>query len=161
MSEKTGNLVCVGAICQCNFGTAPAKLKVLTQSKHYINDNKGAKKLMATHKEIGQPFDPPFFGSCSKMNNNPCAVSITAWDGYYEKVKIENDGNPLLEGSKGTCAAGAKDCISIKWHGQTAQPSAQNVHETDKDAMSQINPLANVREMDPEPEKKVTKFYSN
>ncbi len=122
MSGKSGHLVCVGAQCQCKFGTAPAKLKVLSQDKHFLNDDKLKKKLMATSKEIGQPFDPPFFGSCSKMNNSPCAVALSEWAEYYDKIKLKNGAMPLLEGSKGTCSVGAKDCITIIWHGQTAVP---------------------------------------
>ena len=145
--SKTGHLVCAGAQCMCQFGKAPAKLKVLTQTKHYINDSKKSKKLMATHKEIGQPFEPPFFGSCSKANNAPCAVNVTAWSEYYDKIKIENGGNPLLDGSKATCAVGSKDCISISYHGQSAQPSAANVKKADANVMNAINPLINVEEM--------------
>lgn len=140
--SKTGHLVCSGAQCMCQFGKAPAKLIVLTQTKHYINDSKKSKKLMATHKEIGQPFEPPFFGSCAKVNNGPCAVVVTGWSDYYEKIKIENGGNPLLEGSKATCAVGGKDCISIIYHGQSAEPSEQNKKNTDENVMEQINPLA-------------------
>lgn len=55
MSEK--HLVCQGALCMCNFGTAPDKLKVKTQSKRYINDKDGADKLMATHMDIGKTFE--------------------------------------------------------------------------------------------------------
>ena len=146
--SKTGHFVCAGAECQCQFGKAPAKLNVLTQTKHYINDSQKSTKLLATHKEIGQPFEPPFFGSCSKANNAPCAVNITAWSDQYEKIQIENGGNPLLEGSKATCAIGSEGCISISFHGQSSQPSAQNVQKTDSNILSQINPLASMEEED-------------
>lgn len=150
MSQQEGqHLVCAGAICQCQFGKAPAKFKVLTHTKHYINDEEGKEKLVATHKEIGQPFQPPFFGSCSKANNGPCAVNVTGWSNYYEKITyaINGNGMPLLEGSKGTCSIGATDCISIAWHGQSATPSAQNIHQVDTNAATQINPLVNIKEL--------------
>ncbi len=50
-----------GAICMCNFGTTPDKLKVLTQSKYYLNDHEGKKKLAATHKDIGATFEKKYF----------------------------------------------------------------------------------------------------
>lgn len=147
MAEK--HLVCTGATCKCQFGKAPSKLKVLTQKKHYINDVDGKEKLMATHKELGQPFEPPFFGSCSKMNNNPCTVNVTEWDGFYPKVTLQQNGggHPLLEDSKATCPIGSKGCISIVWHGQTTQPTAANLTSTDPFLMAQINPLVGLNKM--------------
>ncbi len=64
MSEK--HLVCQGAICKCNFGTTPDKLKVNTQSRRYINDKDGKQKLTATHVDIGSTFEKNTFGNCSK-----------------------------------------------------------------------------------------------
>lgn len=126
MSEK--HLVCQGALCRCNFGTTPDKLMVKTQNKRYINDKEGVNKLMATHVDIGKTFEKNTFGSCSKMNNNPCQVSVTEWSGYYEKITLEeNGGNALLEDSKATCPIGSKDCISIINHGQTAELTSQNL----------------------------------
>lgn len=146
MSGKTGFMVCAGAVCLCKFGKAPAKFKVLTQNKHYINDASGVKKLLATHKELGQPFEPPFFGSCTKLNNNACTVNVTEWDGFYEKSTIETGGHPLLDNSKATCTMGAKGCVSIIWHGQVATPSAPQAEHTNAETMAQINPLVNPKE---------------
>ena len=160
-NNKTGNMICAGAICQCKFGKAPAKLKVLTQNKHYINDAKAAQKLLATNKEIGQPFNPPFFGSCAQVNNGPCAVAITNWANYYDGIKIENGGMPLLEGSKATCAIGGKDCISIIWHGQAAQPSAANAKNTNKNILAQINPLVNIEEIPDDTDEKEIQLIAN
>jgi len=144
MSNKTGFKVCAGAMCLCNFGKAPAKLKVLAQKKHYINDPEGTEKLLATHKEIGQPFEPPFFGSCSKMNNSPCVVNVSEWSNYYTNETYENGGHPLLDSSKATCAVGAKDCISISWHGQSATPTLNNAN---KDVQSTLNPLTKIKQV--------------
>ena len=58
MSKK--HLVCQGAICQCQFGTTPDTLKVLTQSKQFINDKEGKEKLMATHSDIGMTFEKKY-----------------------------------------------------------------------------------------------------
>ena len=147
MAGKTGFMVCAGAICQCKFGKASAKFKVLTQKKHYINDSAGVQKLLATHKEIGQPFEPPFFGSCSKLNNNACTVNVTEWDSFYEKSTIETGGHPILDSSKGTCPIGAQGCISIIWHGQVSTPTIQQTENVDLDTIAQINPLANPKKI--------------
>lgn len=139
MSEK--HLVCQGALCQCKFGTLPDKLKVLTQSKRYINDSKGAEKLMATNKDIGKTFEKNTFGACAKMNNNPCQVTVTEWKEFYEKITLEdNKGNPLLEDSKATCPIGAEGCISITFHGQIAEVSSQNIKNVDKEVLAKLLP---------------------
>lgn len=149
MSEK--HLVCQGATCQCQFGKAPDKLKVLTQTKRYTNDGKGAEKLIASHMDIGKTFEKNTFGSCSKMNNNPCQVVVSEWKDFYENVKIsENNGNPLLEDSKATCPVGAPDCISIIFHGQTAEISQQNIDNADKQVIAQMLPGFNFDDFDEE-----------
>jgi len=146
MSER--HLVCQGATCQCQFGKTPDKLKVLTQSKRFVNDSSGAKKLIASHMDLGKTFEKNTFGSCSKMNNNPCQVVVSEWKGFYEMVKIsENNGNPLLEDSKATCPVGAPDCITIINHGQTATVSEQNVQNADDESLGILLPLVNLKEL--------------
>jgi hypothetical protein len=147
MGNKTGFMICAGAMCQCKFGKSPAKFKVLTQKKHYINDPQGGEKLLATHKELGQPFESPFFGDCSKMNNNACKVNVTEWSDFYDKVTIETGGHPLIDSSKATCPTGAKDCITITWHGQTASPSGQDVQQANSNTTAQLNPLVNTKQL--------------
>lgn len=140
MSEK--HLVCQGATCKCNFGTTPDMLKVKTQSKRYINDKDGKKKLTATHKDIGKTFEKNTFGNCAKMNNNPCQVVVTEWSGYYEKITIEdNKGHVLLEDSKATCPVGAKDCIEIIDHGQVCEVTAQNLINADPNVLAELCPF--------------------
>ncbi|MFK7031859.1 DUF4280 domain-containing protein [Flavobacterium oreochromis] len=140
MSEK--HLVCQGATCKCNFGTAPDKLKVLTHKKHYINDNEGSKKIIATHKDIGKTFEKNTFGSCSKMNNNPCQAVITEWSGYYKKIILEeNKGYVLLEDNKATCPIGGKDCITITDHGQTCEVSKQNMKNVKPEVLVELCPF--------------------
>lgn len=146
MSQK--ELVCQGAICKCQFGTTPDNLKVLTQTKQYINDAEGKDKLMATHMDIGATFEKNTFGSCAKMNNNPCAPALTQWDGYYEKLTLEeNGGKALLEDSKGTCTVAGTPCIEIIHTGQIAEPTQQNMENGDKELLSQINPLFDIAEL--------------
>ena len=140
MSEK--HLVCQGAICKCQFGTAPDKLMVKTQSKRYINDKEGSDKLMVTHVDIGATFEKNTFGSCAKMNNNPCTPTVTKWDGYYEKITVEdNGGNALLEDSKATCAISGTPSIEIIFHGQTAEPNQQNVDNVCPEVAAQLLPV--------------------
>lgn len=151
MTEK--HLVCHGAICKCQFGTTPDKLVVKTQSKRYINDKDGATKLMATSADIGKTFEKNLFGSCSKMNNNPCQATVTKWSGFYEKITLEdNGGKALLEDSKATCPIGAPDCISIVFHGQTAEPSQHNVDNARPQVLAEVFPIIDFDDDDEEEE---------
>lgn len=145
MSEK--HLVCQGALCRCNFGTAPDKLKVLTQSQRYINDKEGGQKLIATNKDIGKTFEKNMFGNCAKLNNNPCQVTVTEWKGFYKKITLEeNQGNALLEDSTATCPVGAPDCISIINHGQTAEVSQKSVKNANEEVLAEFFPFVNLNE---------------
>lgn len=145
MSEK--HLVCQGALCRCNFGTTPDKLKVLTQSKRFINDKEGSQKLMATHMDIGKTFENNTFGTCAKLNNNPCQVVVTQWSGFYEKITLQdNNGKALLEDSKATCPIGSPDCITIINHGQIVEASAQNVENADKEVLAELFPFVDLSE---------------
>lgn len=144
MSEK--HLVCQGAICRCNFGTTPDELKVLTQSKRYINDKDGSQKLIATHMDIGKTFEKNTFGNCAKLNNNPCQVVVTQWSGFYEKIILQdNSGKVLLEDSKATCPIGSPDCITILNHGQTAEASKKNVENADEEVLAELVPFVNIK----------------
>lgn len=144
MSEK--HLVCQGATCICQFGTVPDKLLVKTQSKRYINDKEGSRKLMATHVDIGKTFEKNSFGSCAKMNNNPCQVTITQWSGYYQNITLEdNSGKALLEDSKATCPIGNPDCITIINHGQTAEISQQNIDNARPEVLAEVFPFINLK----------------
>lgn len=141
--------VCQGATCQCKFGTTPDTLKVLTQTKQYINDKDAAYKLMATHKDIGMTFEKNTFGSCKKNNNNPCVPALTKWDGYYKKVTIaQNGGHPILEDSKGTCAVGGSPCIEIIHTGQVADFSQQNIDNADTELLGQVNPFLDLTQLE-------------
>jgi hypothetical protein len=147
-AEKSGFLVCQGAQCMCKFGSNPAELLVLTQTKHYVNDNAGSQKLIASHLDIGVPYKPPFFGSCKKMLNKPCNPVITAWKEYYEDVELSHGGMPLLDKSTCTCAIGTPDCINIIQHGQKGSASGANAANAEEKVHSQINPLVNPKAID-------------
>ncbi|KAA1243335.1 DUF4280 domain-containing protein [Aquimarina sp. RZ0] len=147
MSKKE-HLVCHSAQCNCKFGDFPDILQVSTHKKHYINDTNGAQKLIATNMELGQPFTVNTFGQCKLQPTGssfkPCQPMITAWDGFYDKVEIaENGGYPLLESSKATCAIAGSPCVSILMHGQVAVPGVSNFEETPEDQTiaQQLNPI--------------------
>ncbi|APU09413.1 DUF4280 domain-containing protein [Cellulophaga lytica] len=144
MSEK--HIVCHQASCKCMQGTMPDKLLVNTQTKHYINDSSMSNKLIATNKEIGQPFEKNTFGQCKLQPTpggyKPCQPTITEWTGFYEDVTLdENNGNPLLEDSMATCAIAGAPCVEITDHGQIAEVVAQNISNANEDTLAQINPL--------------------
>ena len=145
-----------GAVCKCQFGTAPDKLKVHTQSSTYINDNGASDKLAVTTTDIGPTFEKNTFGSCAKQNNNPCIAQITQWSGAEEQ-SIFGAGNLLTEQSKATCPIGGTDCISIVYHGQQAEVTSQNVKNVDPEVQGQINPFVDIEklEMDEKPEIKL------
>ena len=145
MAQK--HLVCQGATCQCQFGNAPDKLKVLTQTKAFINEEEPQEKLVATTADIGATFEKNTFGLCQMQplpggGYKPCQAMVTQWSGAYENVTYEeNNGHPLLEDSKATCPIGGKDCISIINHGQVAEITNRNLHSADPIKMDMINPF--------------------
>lgn len=144
MSEK--HLVCHKAVCKCMHGITPDMLLVSTQTKHYINDSGMSNKLIATNKEIGQPFEKNTFGTC-KLQPTPigyktCQPAITQWTGFYKEVTLdENGGNPLLEDSMATCAIAGSPCVEITFHGQIAEIGQQNMDNTNEETLAQLNPL--------------------
>ena len=153
MSEK--HAVVQGATCECQFGDYPDKLKVLTQTKNYANDNKGSQKLIATTMEIGgATFEKNTFGQCKLQPTpggfRPCKIAVTKWDGFYEEVILSNGGNILLEDSKATCVISGSPSITVVNHGQTAEGSIENSKNADADVHSQINPLIDVNELNNE-----------
>ena len=145
--QSLDNLVCQGATCQCQFGNAPDKLKILTQTKAFINEEEPQEKLVATTADIGATFEKNTFGLCQMQplpggGYKPCQAMVTQWSGAYENVTYEeNNGHPLLEDSKATCPIGGKDCISIINHGQVAEITNRNLHSADPIKMDMINPF--------------------
>ncbi len=147
MSEK--HVVVQGAICKCQFGIVPDKLKVNSNEKEYANDKEGNDKLIATTKELGATFENNSFGTCIKMGSPPppCKPMVTGWTDYYEKVTLSNGGKIIVEDSKATCAIAGTPCISIIHHGQVAEPGKQSFKNANEAVHTQINPLVNVKDM--------------
>ena len=149
MADK--HVVVQGAMCKCQFGTVPDKLKVLSHTKEYANDSDGTKKLIASTKEIGAAtFEKNCFGSCAKMNNNTCKAVVQEWTKYYEKTILNNKGKILTEESKAICPVAGSPCIEILWHGQTGSVSNGSVSKTDKRLHAQQNPLVDTEEIQEE-----------
>ena len=142
MADK--HLVCEGALCKCQYGTTPDKLKVLYQTKHYINDPDGATKLVATDKDIGQTFEKNTFGSCAQQNNMPCQAVVAEWKGLYDKVKLSHGGKPLLEDAKATCPIGGPGCITLTTHGQVAEITEQDFEQADPNALAILFPFGDL-----------------
>lgn len=154
MSSK--HAVVQGAMCKCQFGDFPDKLKVLSQTKNYANDNKGSQKLIASTMEIGgATFEKNTFGQCKLQPTGssfkPCQIVVTKWDNVYEKVLLSNQGKILLEDSKATCVISGSPSISIINHGQTAEGSVTD-EDTDTDVQAQVNPMVDITELDNEVE---------
>lgn len=146
MSKK--HLVCQGAICECQYGNFPDKLKVLTQSKHYINDKNATSKLVVTHVDIGMTFENNTFGLCklqpTTFGYKPCIPILQEWTGQYKKITYKiNNGNPLLEDSKGICAISGSPSIKINDHGETAELTQQNIDNADNDILVEFLPFVN------------------
>lgn len=149
MAEK--HLVVHGAICMCKFGSAPDNLKVLTHKRESANDKDGAKKFIASTKDIGQTFEKNCFGPCAKQNNKPCNAVVTEWKDFYDKITLTNGGNVITESSKATCPIGGPDCITIVKHGQIAEPSTQNFKKAEPKVSAALNPAISIKQIIDEP----------
>ncbi|MBW1296751.1 DUF4280 domain-containing protein [Aquimarina litoralis] len=150
MSQKYA--VVQGAMCKCQFGDGPDKLKVLSHSKYYANDSDGAEKLLATSMELGgATFEKNTFGQCKLQPTGssfkPCQIIVTKWDGFYENVEFSNGGKVLLEDSKATCPIAGSPCISILNHGQSPAGSSSNSEDANADAQRQMNPMVDSRDL--------------
>jgi hypothetical protein len=124
----------------------PDKIISVSEHRQYVNDPDGEKKMIVSTMDIGQPFQKKSFGNC-KLQPTPggyktCQSQITEWTDFYEKVTLDNGGNPILENSKATCPIGGAPCISITFHGQTAETTEEQEEKADNEVMDQINPLA-------------------
>jgi hypothetical protein len=139
-------IVCQEAECECQNGTVPDKIISVSTHQQYVNDPEGEQKMIVSTLDIGQPFQKKTFGNC-KLQPTPggykvCQAQITEWKDFYDKVTLDNGGNPILENSKAVCPIAGAPCISITFHGQTATTTQQQEEEADNEIMDQINPLA-------------------
>ncbi len=150
MSQKFA--VVQGAMCTCQNGDFPDKLKVLSHQKYYANDSEGSEKLLATSMEIGgATFEKNTFGQCKLQPTGssfkPCQIVITQWDGVYENTELGNGGKLLLEDSKAICPIAGSACISIMNHGQSQPGTADNTEDTNTDMHQQMNPMVDINDI--------------
>jgi hypothetical protein len=112
MSQTGQELVCNGALCRCDKGTAPSALQVTSQQSNYLQG-----KLLAT--TMDKLFPP--FGSCSLKNNQPCVPALTVWQDAFELVQVNSPlSHPLLE--KSTIKCGVGGTVSVLRTLQVAAP---------------------------------------
>lgn len=135
-----------GAVCQCQYGNIPDKIKVLSHKKEFANDG----KLIVSTMEIGAAtLEKNCFGKCPLMGtpSPPCKPVITEWQDYYDAVQLSNGGCIVLETSKAVCAISGTPCIEITNNGQIEEPCEQNFDNVNDEVQSQLNPLVDVNEM--------------
>lgn len=144
-------VVVQGAVCKCQYGSLPDRLKVLSHCKEYANDKEGAKKLITTTKEIGPcTFENNSFGVCVKMGGSPpppCKVNVAEWTDYYDDVRLSNKGYVLVHDSKAICAVAGTPCIEVIHHGQIAEPGMQNFSNIDPELHGQLNPMVDAKDI--------------
>ncbi|WP_452222685.1 DUF4280 domain-containing protein [Lacinutrix chionoecetis] len=154
MSQKYA--VIQGALCKCEFGDFPDKLKVLSHQKYYANDPYGADKLIATTMELGgATFEKNTFGQCKLQptgsSYKPCQIVVTKWDKFYENVEFSNGGKIILEDSKATCPISGSPCISVLKHGQSMAGSSSSAQESNQEVQQQINPMVDAHNLEEDP----------
>ncbi|RAV30763.1 DUF4280 domain-containing protein [Sinomicrobium soli] len=143
---SSGKIVCQGALCECRYGDFPDTLQVVSKHKEYVNESDGSDKMIATHMDVGQPFEKKTFGQCKLQPTpggyKPCQVQVAEWQDFYEKVTLSNGGKVLTEKSKATCPVAGAPCITVSFHGQTASPTSQQMEQADEETHVMLNPFA-------------------
>ncbi|WP_052100744.1 PAAR-like protein [Porphyromonas gulae] len=135
MSDK---FIVEGALCTCKFGTAPARLIILSPDRAHMNGGKSIADTM----NIGNVFQPPGFAMCnSTYPPKPCVPAVIQWSGAFDQIKFNRVTSPLLSTSKGTCALGCPHCIEFIKEGQTAMPGAGQMNSAAADFQGDMDPL--------------------
>lgn len=137
--KKTAYLICEGALCECDAGSAKVKLKVTSHKKAYINEN----KLVATEKDV--TFDSPGnFGTCSFMTSpyNTCAPKVQQWLQPYNDIEVENN-KVITDKSELKCKQ-YDGTITILKPGQTQDVNAEQANNMDRSIAVQVNALADL-----------------
>jgi GH24 family phage-related lysozyme (muramidase)/plastocyanin len=139
-AKTTAYLVCDGALCQCDAGAAPVKLKVDSHKKAYINDN----KLLATVKDIKFELTTAPFATCKNIpsQNKTCQPKFEKWTKPYKDIEVE--GNQVItDKSELMCMAyGGK--VTITMHGQKQTVNAGQADNMDRAIAAQVNSLADL-----------------
>lgn len=138
MADK--HFVVQGAVCKCSFGNTSSKLQVSATSE-YINDHIGSTKAVASTSETGNPFAPGTFGSCT-FSRNACTPAITQWLGFSSNITLSGGGKILTESSTAICGVSGLPCISISYHGQTADMAPHSDNNAHAESTQAFNPLS-------------------
>jgi predicted chitinase/plastocyanin len=139
-AKTTAYLVCDGALCQCDAGAAPVKLKVDSHKKAYINDN----KLLATVKDIKFELTTAPFATCKNIpsQNKTCQPKFEKWTKPYKDIEVE-DNQVITDKSELMCMAyGGK--VTITMHGQKQTVNAGQADNMDRAIAAQVNSLADL-----------------
>lgn len=133
-----------GALCECQFGDTPDKLKVASHQKFYASDQSAGDKLIGTSMELGgATFEKNTFGQCKLQPTGsgfkPCKIVVSQWEKFYEDIALGNGGNILTEKSKAICPIAGSPCISVIKHGQATEGSVSE--ENSEEVQQQIEPL--------------------
>jgi hypothetical protein len=100
----------------CDKGTAPAQLKVTSQTFSYAND-----KLVATEQDKATNINIASFGVCA-ITRSTCIPAAIAWQHTTQKDDI-NGFKILTEDSTCMCSIGGTISVQHKGHSE--------MHETD------------------------------
>lgn len=138
-------VVVQGALCECQNGDFPDKLKVLSHTKYYASDQTAGDKLIATTMEIGGgTFEKNTFGQCKLQPTGssfkPCQIVVNKWDKPYKNLDLGNGGQVLTEKSKAICPIAGSPCISVIQHGQSTEGSVSGGNQ-DENVLNQLNPI--------------------
>lgn len=134
----TDKFIVEGALCACKFGTAPARLIVLSPDRAHMNGGKSIADTM----NLGNVFRPPGFAMCnSTYPPKPCVPAVTRWSGAFDRIRFNRAASPLLPVSKGTCALGCPHCIEFIEEGQMAIPGAGQMNLAAAGFQGDLDPL--------------------
>lgn len=138
------HFVVQGALCKCSFGNISTTLQVPGTSE-YINDHIGSAKPVASSNETGNPFAPGAFGACT-FSRSKCMPAIIKWQGFPSNITLSNGGKMLTEDSTAVCAVSGSPCISILYHGQTADMDTSTTGEKNAESTKVLQPLSSREE---------------
>jgi GH24 family phage-related lysozyme (muramidase)/plastocyanin len=138
--KKTAYLICEGALCKCDAGEKPVKIKVDSHKKAYINDN----KLIATVKDVTFELPTAPFVTCKNIpsQNKTCQPKFEQWTKPYKDIEV--DGNAVITDKSELKCLQYGGTITILKHGQTQDVNAEQANNMDRTIAAQVNALADL-----------------
>jgi len=136
--KQSAYLVCEGALCKCDAGAAPVKLKVDSHKKAYINNN----KLLATVKDVKFELPTAPFVTCKNIpsQNKTCQPQFEKWTKPYKDIEVE--GNQVITDKSELKCIAYGGTITIEMHGQQQEVNETQANNVDRNIATQVNPLA-------------------